>query len=147
MSRTKLTKEISRGGLSSSSTRREAPGKCSGRRTTWSGRGRFTTGLGRNTTGTRTCLRQSSDWETVTMKDETWGWPCLWSLTSSEYPTLSSCDDAIRCSTSSGTRKSKMESSKNATKLIFHQFENYCDKSTLHGLRYVGDTNLSIGER
>ncbi|CAH1368714.1 unnamed protein product [Tenebrio molitor] len=45
------------------------------------------------------------------------------------------------------TRKSKMESSKNATKLIFHQFENYCDKSTLHGLRYVGDTNLSIGER
>lgn len=44
-------------------------------------------------------------------------------------------------------RNNKLEITKNVTKIIFQQFENYCDKSTLHGLRYVGDTSLSIVER
>ncbi|XP_071052550.1 pickpocket protein 28-like [Onthophagus taurus] len=32
-------------------------------------------------------------------------------------------------------------------KLIFNNLDNYFDKSTLHGLRYVGDNTLTLGER
>lgn len=30
---------------------------------------------------------------------------------------------------------------------LMRELETYCEKTTLHGLRYVGDPNLSFGER
>ncbi|XP_074032749.1 pickpocket protein 28 [Leptinotarsa decemlineata] len=36
---------------------------------------------------------------------------------------------------------------KSTPKHFLHHLEQYCDKTTLHGLRYVGDASLSVGER
>lgn len=44
-------------------------------------------------------------------------------------------------------QKSKLEATKNITKIVLKQVENYCDKSTLHGLKYIGDNSLSLAER
>lgn len=39
------------------------------------------------------------------------------------------------------------QSRKGVLKHILHQLEIFCDKTTLHGLRYVGDKTLTIAER
>ncbi|KAK9752065.1 Amiloride-sensitive sodium channel [Popillia japonica] len=41
----------------------------------------------------------------------------------------------------------KPEKSKGFCRAVFDNVDNYFDKSTLHGLRYVGDSTITIGER
>ncbi|KAL1491279.1 hypothetical protein ABEB36_011898 [Hypothenemus hampei] len=36
---------------------------------------------------------------------------------------------------------------KNLRKTVTHQLSRYCENTTLHGLRYVGDSHLTFGER
>lgn len=39
------------------------------------------------------------------------------------------------------------ESHPEVKRSILSQLEKYCENTTLHGLRYVGDTHLTFGER
>ncbi|GJQ80853.1 hypothetical protein Trydic_g14114 [Trypoxylus dichotomus] len=41
----------------------------------------------------------------------------------------------------------KEDKKKGFCKAVFDNLDNYLDKSTLHGLRYVGDSTITIGER
>ncbi|XP_064212989.1 pickpocket protein 28 isoform X2 [Tribolium castaneum] len=48
---------------------------------------------------------------------------------------------------SNPTRRNHTEVVKKFLKVVLRNVENYCDKSTLHGLKYIGDTSLSLVER
>ncbi|XP_072396006.1 pickpocket protein 28-like [Diabrotica undecimpunctata] len=46
-----------------------------------------------------------------------------------------------------GSYKQRKEQTKSITGKVLLELEHYCDKTTLHGLRYVGDTSLTVCER
>ncbi|XP_018575693.2 pickpocket protein 28 [Anoplophora glabripennis] len=70
----------------------------------------------------------------------------------SHIPVIKIRENDFPLSQSSGNnrgndRKRNKYRKRNRTKEMLHQLEIYCDKSTLHGLRYIGDTSLTFAER
>ncbi|CAH0557483.1 unnamed protein product [Brassicogethes aeneus] len=61
-----------------------------------------------------------------------------------EYETR---DHSINISQGRESKLSKKEKKKGVFKKCLNQVETYCDNTTLHGLKYVGDTSLTLGER
>lgn len=45
------------------------------------------------------------------------------------------------------TKDKTRDKTKAVVKIIYKSLDNYCDNTTLHGLRYVGDPHLTIAER